>query len=147
MGLPLPGWKSFLKKWPMAWKMACAAGGAGGGGFAEMRSKGEGFEGWGAAAGGGFAVDDLAEAAVLEENVLAGSEVVGGAGEDIRELQRGRVGAGVVDAGIAVGRDAEAEGKRALRGEGETQIGGEDDVLRLRGGAELKGAAVEREEQ
>ena len=84
---------------------------------------------------------------MLEEDVLAGQEAVGGAGEDVRKLQRGSVRAGVVDAGVAVGGDAEAEVQRALGGEGETQIRGEDNVLRLGGGTELEGAAVQREEQ
>jgi hypothetical protein len=105
-----------------------------------------GGNGW-AAAGGGFAVDDFVEAAMLEEDVLAGSEAVGGLREGVGDLERGGVGAGVVDASVAVGGDPEAEVVLAGGVEGKAEVGGEDDVLRLDGGMELNGAAVEREEE
>ena len=100
-----------------------------------------------ATAGGGLAVDDLLERAVLEEYVLARGETVGSVGKDVRDLEDGRVGAGVVDTGVAVRCDAEAEVESARGGKGEAEVGRQDDILRLRCGAEFESSAVEREEQ
>ena len=66
---------------------------------------------------------------MLEEDVLAGDEAVGCAGEGVGEREDGRGGAGVFDAGVAVGRDAEAEVVVAGVLESEADVGGEDDVL------------------
>jgi hypothetical protein len=87
------------------------------------------------------------EAAVLEEDVLAGDEAVAGAGEGVGEGENGRRGAGVFDAGVAVGRDAKAEVVVAGVLEGEADVGGKDDVLRRGVGVEFDSAAVEAEEE
>src|SRR6185437_7769694 len=89
------------------------------------------WRGWRASTRAALVVDDLVEAAVLEEDVLAGNEAVGGAGEGVGEREDGRGGAAVLDAGVAVGRDAQAEVEVAGVLEGEADVRGEDNVLRF----------------
>ena len=85
---------------------------------------------------------------MLEEDVLAGYEAVAGAGEGVCEGEDGRGGTGIFDAGVAVGRDAEPEVVMAGVLEGEADVRGEDDILRLSESVwSLDGAAVESEEQ
>ena len=103
--------------------------GGGGGGLAGICFGGGGdlldgrWRGGRASTGAALVVDDLAEAAVLEKNVLAGDEAVGAAGEGVGEGENGRRGAGVFDAGVAVGRDAKAEVVVAGVLEGEADVG------------------------
>jgi len=60
---------------------------------------------------------------VLEEHMLTRGETVGGVGEDVCNLERGCGNAGVVDAGIAIGGDADSEVERARACEGEAEVG------------------------
>jgi hypothetical protein len=100
-----------------------------------------------AAAGRALIVNDLTETAVLEEDVLAGHEAIAGVREGVGERENRCRGAGVFDAGVAVGRDAEAEVVVAGVFDVEADVGREDDVLWSGVGVELDRAAVEAEEQ
>ena len=100
-----------------------------------------------AAALGALIVDDLAQAAVLEEHMLAGDEAVGCRGERVAQQQHGSRSARVVDAGVAVAGDAQAEVVDASRFDGEADVRRQDDVAHVRCTSQLDCAAIEAEEQ
>jgi hypothetical protein len=103
------------------------------------------------AAGAGFVVDDFGEGAVLEEDVLAGLEEVGGLTEGIGDLEGRGFLAAAFDAGIAAGGHSDGEIERSgliagIRGD-EAQVGGEEDVIGRNGHTELQGSSVERDQE
>ena len=84
---------------------------------------------------------------MLEEDVLAGVEVVGGVAELVGDVDGGGVDAAIFDAGVAVAGYAQAEVEWTGVCGGEAEVGGEDEVAGGGGHLELYGSAVECEHE
>ena len=106
-----------------------------------------------AAAGRGLVIDDLPQTAVLEEQMLIGVDLVEAGAELLGDFKGGGGFAAVLDTGIAVAGDADAEiketrgGAAGGGGDGEAEIRGEDGVGGGGGHVDLDGAAIECEQK
>lgn len=100
-----------------------------------------------AAAVGAFAVDDFAHASVLKEDTLARFNEVPAAAELLGDMQHWSRFSSIFDAGVAIGRNAHAEIERSRFREIEAEVGGENRVLRVGAHVDLKGSAIECQQQ
>src|SRR6516164_7602274 len=92
-------------------------------------------------------VDYLLQAAVLEEDVLAGVQLVACLAKLIGDADDGRGCAAVLHAGVSVARDAKVKVQWTGALEGEAQVGRHDDVARSRADCDLDSTAIERQHE
>jgi hypothetical protein len=92
-------------------------------------------------------VDDLFEAAVLEEDVLVGLELVGCLAKLIGHGKYWGLLATIFDAGVAVGRDSHPQVSRPLGAQGEAQIRRHHNVALRRFHVNLDRAPIKRQQQ
>jgi hypothetical protein len=92
-------------------------------------------------------IDDLFEAAMLEENVLVRLELVCGLAELVGDVEDWGFVSPVFDAGVAVGGDADSQIERAGALHGEAQVWRHDDVALHGHKANFEGAAIEGDHQ